>query len=201
MQQNNIKKTYLSEVEKELQIKYGKESFIRENMFIFDNREDALKMESKLVDEKLINNLLCLNITKGGKGNVTPSETQSEESNIKRSIKLKGKPSGMKNKKHTQESKNKISKSLMGRVPYNKGLKLPEEHKLKMRRPASNKGVPASEEQKKKQSQSMSHTKKKICIDDVIFISIREASKILKIHRSTIKNRLKNNKWSSWNIL
>lgn len=47
--------------------KYGKENFVKEILFIFDEEKDAYQKEVELVEEN-INNNLCLNIGPGGIG-------------------------------------------------------------------------------------------------------------------------------------
>jgi hypothetical protein len=47
-------------------IKYGPENFIKEVIAIFDSREEALSLESKLVTEELILDKGCYNLTFGG---------------------------------------------------------------------------------------------------------------------------------------
>jgi len=63
--------------------------------------------------------------------------------------------------KHKQETKDKISKSLEGRIPWNKGKKISEKNKRALRKPKSNtenmgrkKGYKQSEKQKEKISLS-----------------------------------------------
>jgi hypothetical protein len=49
-------------------VKYGVENFKKEILRYFDKYEDALKYESEVVSEELINDSNCYNLVKGGKG-------------------------------------------------------------------------------------------------------------------------------------
>jgi hypothetical protein len=46
--------------------KYGAENFLREILIFFDSREKAFEYEEKFLNEKIINNPQCYNISKGG---------------------------------------------------------------------------------------------------------------------------------------
>lgn len=48
--------------------KYGRENFMKEILFLFDNEIDAFNKERELVTEDLIKNPLCLNLKVGGEG-------------------------------------------------------------------------------------------------------------------------------------
>jgi hypothetical protein len=48
--------------------KYGKVNFIRENLAIFDNKEDMLKMETEIVNSSFIQSNSTYNICEGGSG-------------------------------------------------------------------------------------------------------------------------------------
>ena len=96
----------------------------------------------------------------------------SEEHRKKLSESLKGRPSPMKGRCHTEESRKKISESNSGEKSRfygkhhseeirkkmsesHKGISLSEEHRKSMRgRPAWNKGIPCSEETKRKISEA-----------------------------------------------
>lgn len=47
--------------------KHGKDQFIKEFIKFFDNRQDLIKYEQEIVNEDILKDPLCLNITKGGK--------------------------------------------------------------------------------------------------------------------------------------
>ena len=46
--------------------KYGKEYFIKEIIKFFDNRQELIDYEQKIVNENILNDPFCLNIIKGG---------------------------------------------------------------------------------------------------------------------------------------
>ena len=48
--------------------KYGKENFKKEILEYFNNQEDKFKREAEIVNEQLINDPNCYNITLGGRG-------------------------------------------------------------------------------------------------------------------------------------
>ena len=89
--------------------KYGRDNFMREILRKFDNKKDAYDYEIEIITKKLINNSNCYNLSAGGKGN-------DKGIGI-----LSGEYHHQFGKVHSQETKNKISKSLMGNIAYNKG--------------------------------------------------------------------------------
>jgi len=62
--------------------KYGDDSFKKEILFIFENRDDALKKEKELID---INDNNCYNARSGGENNYT----YTQDTKLKMSIKAK----------------------------------------------------------------------------------------------------------------
>ena len=48
--------------------KYGKENFIRELLYTFDNKHDMNLKEAEIVNEDLLKNPMCLNLSLGGQG-------------------------------------------------------------------------------------------------------------------------------------
>lgn len=82
------------------------------------------------------------NRTDGGEG--TAGRLVSEETKILQSKKMSGKTSPNKGKVPTQETRDKISESLLGNIPWNKGIKLgpnPEHSKKLIGRTPWNKGI------------------------------------------------------------
>lgn len=87
--------------------KYGKENFIKEILYVFDNADEMVQMERKLVNEEFINQRNTYNMEIGGSGG----------------------------KIWTKELRAKMSDSKKGSTPWNKGKKtgpLSEEQKQKM---------------------------------------------------------------------
>lgn len=163
--------------------KYGKDSFIFK-VIIEDNKltDDELdKLEIKYIEE-YGSYEKGYNYTKGRKG----SKGYKHIDDVKKthSEYMKGRYAGSLNhfygKKHTEESRRKISKSLKGKL---KGIPKTEEQKRKMRESSPNR---ISVEYKGKQ-----------------YSSITEASKDLKISRHTIKKRAKSkeSKYSEYKII
>ena len=98
--------------------KYGTDVWIREVICEVNSREEAKSKEIEFIAE---NNSYYngYNATRGGDGN--NGIVMSEESNLARSLALKGKPKNyirMAGKKHSEESKEKISQA-------HKGMKKP----------------------------------------------------------------------------
>lgn len=55
--------------------KYGRENFIRETLYEFDNLDDCFAKEQEIVNEQLMMNPMCYNITSGGIGGRIQSES------------------------------------------------------------------------------------------------------------------------------
>jgi group I intron endonuclease len=156
-----------------------------------------------------------LKIGEAQKGNKhTLGKKLSEETKKKISKVLKGRETWNKGKKSSVETKEKISKSLKGLNTWTKGRKLTDEHKMKLSLSGKGKnlGKKRTEEQIKKMSEvaighkwnlgikhAEEHTRKiaiahqKLILQfdlDGNFIrewkGIKEASKILKIHKNQI---------------
>ncbi len=93
--------------------KYGKESFFREILRIFDNEKDAYEFERFIVNENLINNINCYNISIGGQGwkdgISLPDETKEKISKTLKNRYKTGMINAFKNKKHTEAAKKKMS--------------------------------------------------------------------------------------------
>lgn len=90
--------------------KYGKENFIRQTLFEFDNSTDAFNKEHELlVKQNLLNDPLNINIADGGQGGGTfKGKHHSEKSKLKISKANSG-------KHHSAETKQKISTKNKGR--------------------------------------------------------------------------------------
>ena len=123
---------------------YGKENFVKEILDQFDDRVEAHKVENEYI-EQFINDDKCLNrkcehhyksfssdtIQKMADGhmgskNLNFGKHLSEKTRDKLSAVSRGKTM-------SEETKQKIRESLIGRTPWNKGKKLNEETKQKIR--------------------------------------------------------------------
>jgi len=118
--------------------KYGKESFIKEILYIFPTKEEALLKEKELVNEDIVNDRSTYNSKIGGEGGWDHILKRiKEDIEFKKKMYLKvsktlknsyasgkikgwssngkvtknGKSSGFKNKKHTDRSKKLMSKN------------------------------------------------------------------------------------------
>lgn len=125
--------------------KHGYSNFKKEIIQDFKFLTDALNLEKYIVNEDFIkredNYNLALGGNQGAKGIKHSKDSinkrsktktgirkpLSEETKIKIGLankgKLKGKTSSFKGKHFSDESKEKLSKSLLGKIPWNKGLK------------------------------------------------------------------------------
>lgn len=87
--------------------KYGKENFVREVLYVYDNADEAYKKEEELVSTDVVESDQFYNLTTGGRKGVP-----SEEARIRMSENMKGKYLGSKNpmygKNHTEETRLKI---------------------------------------------------------------------------------------------
>lgn len=113
--------------------KYGKDQFIKRILFIFDSKEEALKKEKELVNEKFINDKNTYNLKIGGEGGFDyinkelikdPEFMRKKGDKISKSLielykkgklvgwqmnKTPGRINGFKGKKHTEETKKQMS--------------------------------------------------------------------------------------------
>lgn len=134
--------------------KYGKENHNREIIEYFNTRGEAFKLEKKLVNKKLIEDPMCINLVGGGRGiSVFSKEIKKKisESNKGKKISKEHRrkiSEGNTGKVRSQEFKDNVSKQWRGkkRKPFSK------EHCKKISE--SNKGKKISEEAKRKMSES-----------------------------------------------
>lgn len=159
--------------------KHGKENFIRETLMEFEVEQDAYDYEKLIVDDSLIKNPNCYNITEGGGNPPT----------------LCGEENPFYGKTHTEETLKKISDAHKGHITWMKGKNHTKESKILMSEsskgnPAWNKGIPMSENAKNKLKESTTgilHHRSKIWhIKGSIFYSLKEAGKFFNVERSTI---------------
>lgn len=110
-------------------IKYGKENFVTEILYTYDNKKDALIKEFELVNENVINDEFSYNLKIGGEGgwdyinNILKSNPEYRKmiyNNISESLKTRYK---------SGELKGWIYTSFENYKAWNKGKKLSETHK------------------------------------------------------------------------
>lgn len=126
-------------------MKYGKDKFVREVLGMYETQETMLEEESKIVDDDFVNRDDTYNVIKGGTGvfhTYNSDDTKQKISDTrKRKIKSGEIILGMQGKKHSEETKKKMSASA-------KGLPVSEETKRKISE--SLKGNCLSEETRRK---------------------------------------------------
>jgi hypothetical protein len=124
---------------KEAILKYGKENFQKEILFIFQTEEEMNAKERELITEEFVNCKDTYNMGVGGEGG-----------------------SHFKGKKHSIEVRKKISESnisrdyssLKGKIPWNKGKKDDDSTREKKKKAASNRDK-LSDDRKNKISESL----------------------------------------------
>jgi group I intron endonuclease len=120
-------------------LKYGKENFVKEVLFIFDSLEEALNKEKEIVNENFVKDNNNYNLSLGG---------GIGGKNIN-GLSFAG-------HRHDEKTKEKIRKASLGNS-HNVGKKLTEEHKKKIgaKNAVSLKGKTKSEEHKQKIRESI----------------------------------------------
>ena len=130
--------------------KYGKDNFKIEILEFLSDTEKLKVRERELVNEDMLKDDLCMNLTMGGVGGTFKGRKHSEETKLKmRETKLRMKSSWV-----TSEYREKLSNSLLGKNKgnhTNKGRKHTDAAKLKIS--LSHKGVKLSELHKQKISE------------------------------------------------
>lgn len=125
--------------------KYGKENFKREILATFDTYEEALAHESHLVNEDLLKDEMCLNLKPGGRGGLCNEEHRKKFHaaggkkvlgicRIRHSNLLKT------NTEYRERFGNSISKALKEKKPW-LGRKHTEESKQKMSQSSKGKKI------------------------------------------------------------
>lgn len=164
--------------------KYGIENFTKEILAYCDSSEDAYELEELVVTQKEVNDPMCYNIVVGG---------------VIGMINMVGEKNGMYNKKHTQESRKKMSESSKGKT---------HTEITKKKLSDIRKGIPKSEEHKRKISCSKLGTKYENCNREYVkgkfrihdyngkLYTIKELANISNIKPDTIYYRIKN----GWDI-
>ena len=164
--------------------KYGKENFIRETLKEFKIEDDAYEFEKKIVDEKLIKNINCYNICRGGDcgpclcGKDNPR--YGTHHTIETRLKMSGAAIG---RKVTDETKKKLSILNSGKNNPNFGMKGKLNPKYGRKAKESTK-ILQSEAHKGKKA----YNSKKWLIHGKMFYSLSEAAKKLNVNYQTISN-------------
>lgn len=140
--------------------KYGADNFERKILGECSSKKEAYLLEEKYISQYNTLSPYGYNISPKGGHRAKNSLSNETKKKISQSISGEnhpnfGKPSWMKGKKHSEESKLKMSKSKKGKATWNKGIKMKEESKEKLRMSLSgelhpNFGKHLSDETKKK---------------------------------------------------
>ena len=124
--------------------KYGRENFVKEILYIFDNKQDMFNKEKELVNEEVVNSPLSYNLKIGGSG---------------------GNPGivgAFKGKSHSLETKEKIKNAALQQETTNQKRQRLSHNNWAKRNPLRhkehvsniNKGVPKSQEHRQKLRES-----------------------------------------------
>lgn len=96
---------------------FGSENFSKQVIKCFDTVEEAYKMESEVVDDKLVNDPHCYNMTRGGRGS---------------------KPGANKNRIHSEKSRNNMRIAFKKRIEKYGSISSSPEIEKKRRQKISN---------------------------------------------------------------
>lgn len=164
--------------------KYGWDNFEH-----FVVRDGLTQQEACVLEKELIKKYHTMEKDRGynlSEGGFAPTPT--EETRMKRSLSLKG-------KKHSQERIEKIRKSKLGCIPWNKGIPMTKERYENCKSSFFKKGnIPwdagkkLTEEQKEKLRNADRKTSKKVICQEtgIIYRSVCEAARAIKRDSSTI---------------
>lgn len=141
---------------KEAVKKYGKESFIREDLIIFNTFKEALEWERVTITEELLKDPRCYNLKPGGAGGSLPWSEEKKKEVVEKGIykkseetknrqskaaieRFKTEPGTFKGKHHTEELKKYFSIQRTEKPGSNRGkkLNLSEERILELKKPKS----------------------------------------------------------------
>lgn len=102
--------------------KYGKETFERRIIHIFDNPIEMFVLEKSLVTEEYVKNPNTYNLVIGGYGGFKVQNIEEWKLKLKESSSKRTNKTPMLGKHHSNESKKKISAANKGQQAWNKGL-------------------------------------------------------------------------------
>lgn len=128
--------------------KYGKENFIKEILFTFENKEEAYNKEKELVNSETLKDPLIYNVQIGGIPTIDWTEDRKEIF----SKNMSGINHPLFGKHHTEETKKKISEAGKGRKHSKETLDKIVSTRLQNKKPNPKKGKPLTEEDKLKKS-------------------------------------------------
>lgn len=128
--------------------KHGKENFIKEILFTFENKEDAYNKEKELVNSETLKDPLIYNVQVGGVPTIDWTKDRKEIF----SKNMSGKNHPLFGKHHTEDTKKKISESGKGRKHSKETLDKIVATRLQNKKPNPKKGKPLTEEDKLKKS-------------------------------------------------
>lgn len=127
--------------------KYGKENFVKEILFVYNNEDEMNSKEKELITEEFVGRTDTYNIGIGGQGG-PHFKGQSHSTDTKKKISAKNT-----GRKHSPDAIKKMSDTKTALA-----LTYTEEYKSKVY--ASRKGKPQSDEHRKKISNALTGTKK-----------------------------------------
>ena len=133
----NINDSYMGSgrVLKDAIKKYGKENFIKEILFVFETREEMNQKEKDLITEDFVNRNDTYNVGVGGEGG-SHFKNKKHTDETKQRLSLKARE-----QRHTLETRNKISEN-------NKNREITDSFRLKMKKIAT--GRKKTEEERRK---------------------------------------------------
>ena len=193
---------------------YREEKYKIEIIKEFEDPKECGRVENYMImDHMQLKDGLCLNraccCCSGEKIFSTVGTHHSEKTKQKISISKKGfhnsedarkkMSAAHKGQTHSEETRKRISEGHKGQPAWNKGIPMSEEHKKKLSisLKGRNKGTHLDEETRKKIS--IAH-KRKISIEGVVFDSLTEASKYYNVVVSTISCWIENKKHNAFYI-
>lgn len=188
--------------------KYGLKNFKKKILSCHLSAEEAFLEEKRIIEEKnAVDSKEYYNLKPGGLGVWIPlvgenNPMKKPENKLKVSIAQRGKLNHNYGKKASEKTRRKMSESQSGENNGFYGREHSEESKQKISRAnkVKLKGIPKSEEHKKKMSES-SPRKKKIIVDGIVYLSLTLAEQETGISRKTLANRANNEKFKNVRFL